>query len=78
MINFDNPNQTEIVKFTLPFSGRLNPKNKWIRLAEMIPWEELTRKYTRKMCKDSCQPSRWSGAGWLGACQSSPGLLLAL
>ena len=52
MVNLDNPYQTEIVKFTLPFSGRLNPNNKWIRLAKMIPWEELVGKYTRKMCKD--------------------------
>jgi len=52
MVNFDNPYQTEIVKFTLPFSGRLNPNNKWIRLAKMIPWEELAGKYTKKMCKD--------------------------
>jgi hypothetical protein len=52
MVNFDDPNQIEIVNFTLPFSGRLNPKNKWIRLAKMIPWEELAGKYTKKMCKD--------------------------
>jgi len=52
MVNFDDPNQIEIVNFTLPFSGRLNPNNKWIRLAKMIPWEELAGKYTQKMCKD--------------------------
>jgi len=52
MINIDDPNQIEIVNFTLPFSGRLNPKNKWIRLVKMIPWEELAGKYTKKMCKD--------------------------
>jgi len=52
MVNIDDPHQIEIVNFTLPFSGRLNPKNKWIRLAQMIPWEELAGKYTKKMCKD--------------------------
>lgn len=52
MVNIDDPNQIEIVNFILPFSGRLNPKNKWIRLAQMIPWEELTGKYTKKMSKD--------------------------
>jgi len=52
MINHDNPDQIEIVDFILPFSGRLNPGNKWIRLSKMIPWEELAGRYTRKMCKD--------------------------
>jgi len=36
----------------LPFSGQLNPNNKWIRLSRMIPWEELAGKYTKRMCKD--------------------------
>ena len=52
MVNFDDPNQIEIVDFVLPFSGRLDPNNKWIRLAKMIPWSELAGKYTKKMCKD--------------------------
>jgi len=52
MINYDNPDQIEIAAFNLPFSGRLNPSNKWIQLSKMIPWEELAVRYTRKMCKD--------------------------
>ena len=52
MVKFDDPYQTEIVEFVLPFSGRLDPNNKWIRLAKIIPWEELAGKYTKKMCKD--------------------------
>ncbi|MCK4448876.1 MAG: IS5 family transposase [Candidatus Marinimicrobia bacterium] len=51
MINIDDPNQIEIKEFVLPFSGRLDPHNKWIRLSMMIPWEELAGKYTRRMCK---------------------------
>jgi len=52
MVNFDDPNQIEIKDFVLPFSGRLDPNNKWIRLSRMIPWEELTGKYTKRMSKD--------------------------
>jgi len=37
MINIDDPNQIEIKDFVLPFSGRLDPHNKWIRLSRMIP-----------------------------------------
>jgi len=52
MVNFDDPNQIEIKDFVLPFSGRLNPNNKWISLSKMIPWEELAGKYTKRMSKD--------------------------
>jgi hypothetical protein len=52
MVNFDDPDQIEIKDFVLPFSGKLDPNNKWIRLSRMIPWEELERKYTKKMSKD--------------------------
>ncbi len=52
MVNFDDPNQIEIKDFVLPFSGRLDPHNKWIRLSRMIPWEELAGKYTKRMSKD--------------------------
>lgn len=52
MVKYDDPNQTRIVKFTLPFSGHLDPDNRWIHLAEMIPWRELYGKYTKRMRKD--------------------------
>ncbi|MBC8488212.1 MAG: transposase [Bacteroidetes bacterium] len=52
MVNFDDPNQIEIKDFVLPFSGRLDPNNKWAHLSRMIPWEELAGKYTKRMCKD--------------------------
>ena len=52
MVNFDDPNQTEIIEFTLPFSGRLHPNNMWIKLSRILPWDELSEKYTKKMCKD--------------------------
>ncbi len=48
MVNFDGLNQIEIKDFVLPFSGRLAPDNKWIRLSKMIPWEDLAGKYTKK------------------------------
>ena len=52
MVNYEDPNQTKIVKFTLPFSGHLDPNNRWIRLAEMVPWQELYGKYTKQLCRD--------------------------
>lgn len=66
MVKYDDPYQTKIVKFTLPFSGRLDPDNKWIYLADMVPWQELYGRYTTSVCGRTL-------AGWL----SNPGLRLA-
>ena len=33
--------QLTIEEFVLPFGGKLNPKNRWIQLAQLIPWEEI-------------------------------------
>jgi len=40
--------QLELENFVLPFGGKLNPKNRWIRLARLIPWEEFEEKYAEQ------------------------------
>jgi IS5 family transposase len=30
-----------------PFGGRLDPDNRWLRIAEMIPWDELETEYAK-------------------------------
>jgi len=35
------PDPQMAIHFELPFSGRLNPNNRWVRLAHIIPWDEL-------------------------------------
>jgi len=52
MINLEDPNQVKIIDFELPFSGWLDPDNKWIKLADMVPREELIKRYTQKMSRD--------------------------
>lgn len=39
-----NP-QTTIEDFILPFSGSLNAENRWVKLAKIIPWDQLEREY---------------------------------
>lgn len=34
-------------EFWLPFDGKLNPKNRWCRLAAIIPWAEIEERYAR-------------------------------
>ena len=37
--------QISIVEFHLPFGGTLDPANRWIKLEELMPWEELEEVY---------------------------------
>ena len=39
-------NQLELESFYLPFGGKLNPKNRWITLTQLIPWEEFEDEYS--------------------------------
>jgi len=37
--------QFTIDDFILPFSGKLNAENRWVRLAKLIPWDEFEEDY---------------------------------
>jgi len=37
--------QMTITDFILPFSGKLSADNRWVRLAKLIPWEEIEKEY---------------------------------
>ncbi len=38
-------------KFYLPFGGHLKGDNRWVRLATIIPWDEIEEKYKRSFSK---------------------------
>lgn len=37
--------QREFANFSLPFGGKLKPDNRWVRLADIIPWDRFERVY---------------------------------
>lgn len=37
--------QYELESFYLPFGGHLDPKNRWVQLSQLIPWEEFEQQY---------------------------------
>jgi len=43
--------KTDQIKFSddffLPFGGKLNKDNRWVKLAEMIPWSDFEDAYAR-------------------------------
>jgi len=48
MYRIKDKRQLELENFVLPFGGKLNPKNRWIRLTRLIPWEEFEEKYAEQ------------------------------
>jgi IS5 family transposase len=48
--------QLEFPDFYLPFSGHLDPTNRWIALARLVPWELAEEIYHAELCQDSGQP----------------------
>ena len=40
--------QPEFVDFYLPFGGKLRSDNRWVILANLIPWSEFEESYSKK------------------------------
>jgi hypothetical protein len=40
-------NQLELFEKSLPFGGKLNRDNRWIKLAELVPWRQLEEIYAQ-------------------------------
>nr|WP_281278008.1 transposase [Paenibacillus rhizophilus] len=43
-------NTPDLLKnFYLPFGGKLNPNNRWVQLAKLIPWNKAEEKYIQTL-----------------------------
>ena len=45
----DDRNQLGIDEFFLPFGGKLNKNNRWVRMAEIMPWDYIEEVYLESM-----------------------------
>ncbi len=43
--------------FFLPFGGKRSGTNRWIKLAELVPWDELEHDYASQFCKGFRAPA---------------------
>ena len=50
--------QLSFKDFFLPFGGQLSADNRWIKLAELIPWDELEDDYAAQFCKGFGAPAK--------------------
>ena len=46
---YESPRQLELAGFESPFSKTLNPQNRWVVLAKLIPWDEICSPIRRQV-----------------------------
>ncbi len=52
------PGQLSFVDFYLPFSGNLCEENRWVKLAELIPWEAFEEEYASQFRQGLGAPAK--------------------
>ena len=45
--DYVSPNQLTLEGFETPFEQKLNPENRWVKLAHLIPWDEISNLYLK-------------------------------
>lgn len=58
MVREENHNQISIEEFKTPFELGLDKRNRWVKLASLLPWDELAKIYTRSLNKRRGRPSK--------------------
>lgn len=58
MYRHEHRDQLSFKDFFLPFGGQLSGDNRWIKLAELIPWDELEADYAAQLCKGFGAPAK--------------------
>ncbi len=53
MIKYTPQNQLSLEMFEHPFETHLDKENRWIKLAALVPWDELAAVYSRTLKDDS-------------------------
>ena len=48
--------QLELKGFQLPFSGKLSADNRWVKLAQLIPWHRFEDEYCATLPKKNQGP----------------------
>lgn len=58
MYRKNNKEQLTIEDFFLPFGGKLDTNNRWVKLAEITPWDHIEEYYLQSMSQETagCNP----------------------
>jgi len=58
MIRYHSNRQLRFEFFESPFQSQLDSTNRWVKLSESLPWDELARIYHRSLSTDQGAPSK--------------------
>jgi hypothetical protein len=58
MIRYRNNKQLSLEGFDWPFQTALDKDNRWVKLSECIPWDELAEGYYQGLCDTQGRPSK--------------------
>lgn len=58
MYRHSSPGQLSFENFYLPFGGKLSSENRWIKLAEMVPWDDFESVYAQQFSQDEGAPAK--------------------
>lgn len=58
MYRKNDTNQLKFENFYLPFGGHLRSDNRWVVLAEQIPWHQIEQAYGELFCEDNGCPAK--------------------
>lgn len=53
-----NEFQNEVENFELPFGGKLSQENRWVKLAELIPWQDFEAEYASNFSQNMGAPAK--------------------
>jgi transposase, IS5 family len=53
-----NRHQLSFADFFLPFGGKLSGENRWVKLAGLIPWDDMEDHYAAHFCKGFGAPAK--------------------
>lgn len=67
MYQKSTPEQLNFPDFYLPFGGQLNPKNRWIILSKIIPWEDIEKHYQSQFADTGMGAPAMNGRKAFGA-----------
>ncbi len=57
MIKYTPANQLTLECFTTPFESTLSPDNRWVKLSQIIPWDDLASIYMKQLSSTSGRES---------------------
>ena len=58
MITYKSQKQLKLEGFETPFEAKLDANNRWVKLSQSIPWDELASGYYRNLSSTQGRPAK--------------------